>query len=151
GWRQTYLGIGVFCLLSMLPLALVYRRRPPSAQPAAGSAQSRPKARFALEAARSDPSRPLGLTPAALQVLLCIAGVACCVAMAMPQVHIVAYCGDLGFGAAAGARMLALMLACGIVSRLVSGVICDRIGGLRTLLLGSVLPGLSLMLFLPFD
>src|SRR5690606_40708874 len=78
-------------------------------------------------------------------------GVACCVAMSMPQVHIVAYCGDLGYGAAAGARMLALMLACGIVSRLVSGVICDRIGGLRTLLLGSVLQGLSLMLFLPFD
>src|SRR5690606_35182169 len=78
-------------------------------------------------------------------------GVACCVAMSRPQVHIVAYCGDLGYGAAAGARMLALMLACGIVSRLVSGVICDRIGGLRTLLLGSVLQGLSLMLFLPFD
>jgi MFS family permease len=148
GWRQTYLGIGVFCLLSMLPLALVYRRRPPSAQPAAGSAQSRPKARFALEAARSDPSRPLGLTPAALQVLLCIAGVACCVAMAMPQVHIVAYCGDLGFGAARGAEMLALMLGLGIVSRLVSGWISDHIGGLRTLLLGSVLQGVALLMFL---
>ena len=80
-----------------------------------------------------------------------MAGVACCVAMAMPQVHIVAYCGDLGYGAARGAAMLSLMLACGIVSRLVSGVICDRIGGLRTLLLGSVLQGLALLLFLPFD
>jgi MFS family permease len=71
--------------------------------------------------------------------------------MSMPQVHIVAYCGDLGYGAAAGAQMLSLMLAFGIVSRLVSGAICDRIGGLRTLLLGSLLQGLALLLFLPFD
>ncbi len=62
-----------------------------------------------------------------------------------------AYCGDLGFGAARGAQMLSLMLACGIVSRLVSGLICDRIGGLRTLLLGSALQCIALMLFLPFD
>jgi len=66
-------------------------------------------------------------------------------------VHIVAYCGDLGYGAARGAQMLSLMLACGVVSRLVSGAICDRIGGLRTLLLGSVLQGTALLLFLPFD
>src|SRR5690606_10609750 len=97
------------------------------------------------------PRELLGMSNGSLQTLLLIAGVACCVAMSMPQVHIVAYCGDLGYGAAAGARMLALMLACGIVSRLVSGVICDRIGGLRTLLLGSVPQGLSLLLFLPFD
>ena len=79
------------------------------------------------------PSRPFGLAPAAAQALLCVAGVACCVAMSMPQVHIVAYCGDLGYGAARGAQMLSLMLAFGIVSRLLSGAICDRIGGLRTL------------------
>jgi MFS family permease len=83
--------------------------------------------------------------------LLCVAATACCVAMAMPQVHIVAYCGDLGYGVARGAEMLSLMLACGIVSRLVSGAICDRIGGLRTLLLGSALQGLALLLFIPFD
>src|SRR5258706_3095379 len=71
--------------------------------------------------------------------------------MSMPQVPIVAYCGDLGYGAARGAEMLAVMLGFGIVSRLVSGVICDRIGGLRTLLLGSVLQGVALLLFLPFD
>ncbi|MDQ2736742.1 MAG: MFS transporter, partial [Pseudomonadota bacterium] len=94
---------------------------------------------------------PFGLSMNAAQSLLCIAGVACCVAMAMPQVHIVAYCGDLGFGAARGAQMLSLMLACGVVSRLVSGAICDRIGGLRTLLLGSLLQGTALLLFLPFD
>ncbi|MGB3290286.1 MAG: MFS transporter, partial [Burkholderiaceae bacterium] len=148
GWRQTYLGIGMFCLASMLPLALVYRRRPPSTPLAAVNTHSRPQARFAQEAARSNPAQPLGLTPGALQTLLCIAGVACCVAMSMPQVHIVAYCGDLGFGAARGAEMLALMLGLGIVSRLVSGWISDHIGGLRTLLLGSVLQGIALLMFL---
>jgi MFS family permease len=95
--------------------------------------------------------RPFGLSLNAAQALLCVAGVACCVAMSMPQVHIVAYCGDLGYGAARGAEMLSLMLACGIASRLISGAICDRIGGLRTLLLGSVLQGVALLLFIPFD
>jgi len=71
--------------------------------------------------------------------------------MSMPQVHIVAYCGDLGYGAARGAEMLSLMLTCGIVSRLLSGWICDRIGGVSTLLLGSALQGLALLLFLPFN
>jgi MFS family permease len=95
--------------------------------------------------------QPFGLQLGQAQVLLCIAAVACCVAMSMPQVHIVAYCSDLGYGAARGAEMLSLMLTCGIVSRLVSGWICDRIGGIRTLLLGSALQGIALLLFLPFD
>ena len=94
---------------------------------------------------------PFGLRPLAAQILLCTAGLACCVAMSMPQVHIVAYCGDLGYGVARGAEMLSVMLACGIVSRLGSGLICDRIGGLRTLLLGSALQAVALLLFLPFD
>ena len=71
--------------------------------------------------------------------------------MSMPQVHIVAYCGDLGYAAARGAEMLSVMLGFGIISRLASGWICDRIGGLRTLLLGSALQGVALLLFLPFD
>jgi MFS family permease len=96
-------------------------------------------------------SRTIDLSPTALQGLLIVAGLGCCVAMSMPQVHIVAYCGDLGYGAARGAQMLSVLLACGVVSRLVSGAICDRIGGLRTLLLGSVLQGVALLLFLPFD
>ena len=62
-----------------------------------------------------------------------------------------AYCTDLGFGAAQGAQMLSLMLACGVASRLVFGLICDRIGGIRTLLLGSALQGVALLLFLPYD
>jgi MFS family permease len=86
-----------------------------------------------------------------LQVLLCIAGLACCVAMAMPQVHIVAYCGDLGYGVARGAEMLSLMLGFGIVSRIASGFVADRIGGLATLLIGSAAQGAALLLYLTFD
>src|SRR5882672_6106473 len=138
GWRATYMGVGVFCLATMLPLAFVLAKRPPLA-----SADVFNSNEFN--------ERPLGLSPNALLGLLSVAGVACCVAMSMPQVHIVAYCGDLGFGAARGAQMLSLMLACGIVSRLASGWICDRIGGLRTLLLGSMLQGIALALFLLFD
>ncbi len=140
GWRQTHAGIGVFCLATMLPLALMLRRRPPALELGAGGAR-----------AAAWPQRPLGLSPGALQTLLIVAGLACCVAMSMPQVHIVAYCGDLGYGAARGAEMLSVMLGFGIVSRLASGWICDRIGGIRTLLLGSTLQGIALLLFLPFD
>jgi MFS family permease len=145
-WRQTYIGVGVFCLLTMLPLALVLRRRPP---PAAARATQETAAR--RMGAPVDTSRPLGMSPAMLQTLLCVAGVGCCTAMSMPQVHIVAYCSDLGFGAARGAQMLSLMLGFGIASRLISGWISDHIGGLRTLLLGSVLQGIALLMFLPFD
>jgi MFS family permease len=140
GWRPTYFGVGVACVALMLPLALFLRRRPPVHE--LGPAAAR---------ASHASARPLGFAPATLQWLLFAAGIACCVAMSMPQVHIVAYCGDLGYGPARGAEMLSLMLAFGVVSRLVSGAICDRIGGLRTLLLGSGLQGVALLLFLPFD
>jgi len=93
----------------------------------------------------------LGLSPNALMALLALAGVACCVAMSMPQVHIVAYCGDLGYGVARGAEMLSLMLGFGIVSRVASGFVADRIGGVATLLIGSVLQGVALLLYLLFD
>ena len=140
GWRQTYIGIGVFCLLTMLPLALFLRPRPPIPElPAAGA---RP--------ASAGAQGTLGLAPNTLLALLCVAGVACCVAMSMPQVHIVAYCGDLGYGPARGAQMLSLMLGFGIVSRLTFGWISDHIGGLRTLLLGSTLQCIALFMFLPF-
>jgi MFS family permease len=137
GWRTTNIGIGIFCVFAMLPLALVLRRPVPILDAAGGTGSS------ALRTPLS-----LGLSPAALQTLLIIAGTACCVAMAMPQVHIVALCSDLGYGAARGAEMLSLMLGFGIVSRLVSGAIADRVGGLRTLLLGSTLQGVALVLYL---
>ena len=160
GWRATYVGLGVLCAIAMPLLALRMRAPSPvigsdraTAAPAGLGSERAASTAAPVVAAASTPDRdrPMGFSVGVATALLCVAGVACCVAMAMPQVHIVAYCGELGFGAAAGAQMLSLMLACGIVSRLVSGVVCDRIGGLRTLLLGSVLQGIALLLFLPFD
>ncbi len=139
GWRQAYVGAGLFILAVSLPLALALRRRPPAI------------AENPVSTTPEKSERPLGLSPDTLQWLLFVAGLACCVAMSMPQVHIVAYCNDLGYGAARGAEMLSLMLGAGIVSRLASGWICDRIGGLTTLLLGSGLQGLALLFFLPSD
>jgi MFS family permease len=95
--------------------------------------------------------QPISISPAALQMLLVIAGLGCCVAMSMPQVHIVAYCMDLGYGIAHGADMLSIMMAAGVVSRLASGFVADRIGGVKTLLIGSVLQCLSLLFYIPFD
>ena len=140
GWRNTYLGMGAFSFVTMTALALQMRRRPPVGLNGVNNSGMRMVS-----------GKPFGLTPLQAQVLLCVASVACCVAMAMPQVHIVAYCGDLGYGVARGAEMLSIMLGFGIASRLISGMICDRIGGLRTLLLGSALQGVALLLFLPFD
>lgn len=140
GWRQTHIGIGVFCIATMLPLAFVLRRRAP-VEGRAGAAS----------AGEGDTRRVVGLAPNATQAVLAVAGICCCVAMAMPQVHLVAYCGDLGYGPARGAEMLALMLACGVASRLIFGGIMNRIGGLPTLLLGSTLQAFALALYLPFD
>ncbi len=140
GWRASYIGAGVFIAIAALPLTLALRRRAP-VQALAGAATN----------IRDASPQSLGLSSNSLFVLLCIAGISCCVAMSMPQVHIVAYCSDLGFAAARGAEMLSVMLASGIVSRLISGWICDRIGGLRTLLLGASLQAVALLLFLPFD
>jgi MFS family permease len=141
GWRHAFFGIAVFCASTMIPLVLTLRRRSP--------AEHGPEWVSTQEMATH--ARPLGLSPQALQNLLVIAGACCCVAMSMPQVHLVAYCGDLGYGAARGAQMLSLLLGCGIVSRLVFGWISDRIGGLRTLLIGSTMQCFALLLFLPFD
>ena len=137
GWRPTYMVIGLLCVATMLPLALLLKTRPhfdDQASPASGGA------------------RP-GLLPkpAFLYPLLVLAGLSCCVAMSMPQVHIVAYCADLGFGPARGAEMLSLMLGFGVISRLSSGFIADRIGGVGTLIIGSFLQALSLLLYIPFD
>ena len=140
GWRRTYMGMGIACGVAIVALAQLMRERPP-AQAAATSSSIH----------KRDHERPFGLPIATAMMLLMVAGLACCVAMSMPQVHIVAYCGDLGYGAARGAEMLSIMMGFGIVSRLVSGWLADHIGGLRTLLLGSALQGVALLLFLPFD
>jgi MFS family permease len=138
GWRQTHIGIGIFCLATMLPLALVLLPRPVF-----------PKT--ALAAASPGTLQAIGLAPGVAQALLAFAGLCCCVAMAMPQVHLVAYCGDLGYGPARGAGMLAVMLGFGVASRLLFGWVLNLIGGLPTLLLGSTMQALALALYLPFD
>ncbi len=139
GWRTSYAAIGVICLVTMLPLSYLLRRRPSFATD------------VSRETVKAAPSGPKSTAPFYLQGLLMFAGIACCVAMSMPQVHMIAYCGDLGYGAAAGAEMLRIMLFTGVVSRLISGVIADRIGGVGTLILGSTLQCLALIFYLPFD
>jgi MFS family permease len=147
GWRATFIGIGLFCWATMIPLSLLLHRGTNASKLL--RVQATPSTNALMNG--SDKEMPLGMPAKKLLFLLCIAGVACCVAMAMPQVHIVAYCNDLGYGTLRGAQMLSTMLAFGIASRLISGLICDRIGGLRTLMLGSVLQGTALLLFIPFD
>ena len=139
GWRMTYVAIGVVIAASVIPLALLMRRQP--------SAQVIAQAEEATRIARAD----VGISPRLLLVLLVMAGFSCCVAMSMPQVHIVAYCGDLGYGVARGAEMLSLMLFLGVVSRIGSGVVADAIGGSATLLIGSFMQGVALLLYLYFD
>jgi MFS family permease len=139
GWRTAHVYMGVVCIVAILPLTLLLRRPAPMEGHRADGAAAR------------EAQDAVGLSPVALQVLIGIAGFACCAAMAMPQVHIVAYCGDLGYGPARGAEMLSLMLAFGIPSRLACGLIADRIGGVSTLLLSSALQAVALALYLGFD
>jgi MFS family permease len=142
GWRTAYIAIGLFCAATMIPLALLLRAPAPSHKAgtvAAPTGQARTP--FALE----------GLSPKMLQRLLMAAGLFCCVAMSMPQVHIVAYCGDLGYGVARGAEMLSLMLGCGIISRVASGFVADKLGGMKTMLIGSVMQMTALWLYLWMD
>jgi len=138
GWRATYLIIAVTCIVAIIPLALLLRRSAPvEINPAGGAV--------------AQAVRQIDLSPRTLQALLIVAGVACCVAMAMPQVHIVAYCADLNYGVARGAEMLSLMLLGGTISRIASGFLADYIGGVRTLLIGSIGQMLALVLYIPFD
>lgn len=139
GWRVVYIGLAVALLVTMVPLALMLRRRL-AADNMTAEAQKSPFA-----------PRAVPWSPRALMWLLALAGLGCCVAMSMPQVHIVAFCVDLGYGPAVGAEMLALMLAGGVVSRVVSGVLADRLGGVVTLLIGASLQAVALFLYLPFD
>src|SRR5215471_9110760 len=135
GWRHTYVGIAVFCLCSMLPLLLALRRRLPREAGRHSAQVGSPRA-GALAGGGNG-----------LQLLLMLAGVACCIAMAMPQVHIVAYCTDLGYGPARGAEMLSLMFGTGIISRLSFGWIADRIGPVPALLISSSLQAASLLAY----
>ncbi len=139
GWRAAYAVLAMSTLAVVIPLAFALRRQVPDS------------AHQLAEAASSANAVSSGLSPRALSWLLGLAGVGCCVAMSMPQVHIVSYCVDLGYGPAVGAEMLALMLLGGVGSRLVSGFLADQLGGVKTLLLGSVLQCIALLLYLPSD
>ncbi len=138
GWRHTHIAIGIFCAAAMTIMLLVLR-----AQIGGAAQRSHENA--------PPPRVDLRLPINTLTALLCVASISCCVAMAMPQVHIVAYCGDLGYGVARGAEMLSLMMVCGVVSRIGSGILADRIGGIRTLLIGSAAQGFALLFYLFFD
>ena len=136
GWRATFNDLSWFTLCTMLPLSLLLTRQPPKEKIQDAAVHS------------ADDHRPLAMTPLNLQCLICAAGVGCCIAMAMPQVHIVPYVLDLGHPAARGAEMLGLMLGFGVISRVGSGWLSDRIGGLKTLLIGSGLQTVVLIAFL---
>jgi MFS family permease len=138
GWRTTHIIIGIFTAIAMT-LALGVLRM----LMGAGTRRSHIDA--------PPPGVDLRLSTNSLTAILSLASISCCVAMSMPQVHIVAYCGDLGYGVARGAEMLSLMLGFGIISRIGSGFLADQIGGIRTLLVGSIAQATALLLYLFFD
>jgi len=139
GWRDVYWILALSTVFIMIPLSFLLAKK-----------ISEETARIS-DAASSDKRQNVSISPKALTILLSIAGIGCCVAMSMPQVHIVAFCIDLGFGPAVGAEMLSLMLIGGIISRLINGFIADKLGGVYTLLIGSTLQCIALFLYLPFD
>ena len=135
GWRGTFLYFSVFAALTMVPLALLLRPRPPLA--AAGGAHG----------IRVDERQGLELSPRVVQGLLWFGGVFCCAAMAIPIVHLVSHATDLGHTLEQGARVLSVLFIAGFVSRLGFGMLADRIGPVRTLLIGSVSMAAMLLAF----
>jgi MFS family permease len=137
GWQHTMRLFAGFEVLTVVPLALLVLRNPP--EPAVASpAAAGPRTGGTV----------LGLRPNVALVLLGLAGFCCCVPMAMPQSHLVAFCGDLGIPASQGAAMLSVLLGCAFVSRQFWGWVADRIGGLRTILVGSAVQFATLTGFL---
>ncbi|MBK1658002.1 MFS transporter [Paracraurococcus ruber] len=136
GWQRTMLGFGVLAAATILPLAALLRPAP--ALPAPGSAAAGPA-----------PGAPvLGLPPNLALLLLAVASFLCCIPMAMPAAHLVAFCGDLGIGARTGALMLSLLLAMAFVARQAWGWVSDRIGGLNTVLAGNLFQAAGMAAFL---
>ena len=137
GWRQTMILFGILEVAIVVPVAGLVLRAPPDTAPL-GTAAAGPMA-----------GKPvLGLNPNVVLALLAAAGFMCCLPMAMPQAHLVAFCGDVGISPSRGALMLSLLLACAFVSRQVWGLISDRIGGLRTVLAASACQAVAMAAFL---
>jgi MFS family permease len=140
GWRQTAFWYGWFTLLTMLPLVLVLRQKPPRAQ-----AIERPADDKSLPQRRKYPDQPPALSPQRMQMTLSIASVGCCVAMSLPLAHVVSYVSDIGYEPARGAEILALMLACAAASSFFGvGYLGERFGGLRAIFLFSSMQALFL-------
>ena len=137
-WRTTHFWISIFCLLSMIPI-LGFLKNYKNIQ----------NEEVNIMSSKDEPS--IKLSNNQLQIILMFAGVCCCVAMSMPQVHMVALCVDNGFGLQVGTEILAVMLYSGMISRIVFGFLSDKIGPLPTILLGSFLQMVSLVFFLPFN
>ena len=126
GWRQAMLWYALAEIVVVVPLAVIYFREPPEViRPAASAGTG------------SSQTRVLGWAPNGVFAMLCSAAVLCCIPMAMPQGHLVAFCSDLGISRSVGALMLSVLLGTAFLSRQVWGVISDRIGGLTTVLIGS--------------
>ena len=136
GWRESFIDLALLTLILMALLSLLLYPKPTT--------------NVQLTTAGSNNSNLTNsaISAGSLQSLICLAGFGCCVAMAMPQIHIVPYVMDLGHPAMRGAEMLGLMLGFGIISRIGSGWLSDRIGGVATLLLGSTLQLAVLIAFL---
>lgn len=138
GWREAYLGYAGVVLVGVLPLAALFLR------PAPGTVAAGIK-RVAAVTSRS---RVLGLRPNTVQAIICAAGFCCCVPMAIPQAHLVAFCGDIGLGAATGATMLSVLLGCAFFARQFWGWFADRHGGLMTVFTGSACQAVAIAAFL---
>ncbi len=139
GWRSVYLHLSLLTIVGIIPLAFLLKTKNVLTTNLSESLNA------------ESIKYKLSLSTKRLTYLLGLAGICCCVAMSMPQVHIVSYCAELGFGMSVGGQILSLMLAGGVISRLVFGFLADKLGGMRTLIIGSVLQGLALFFYLPFD
>jgi MFS family permease len=137
GWRQAMLWYALAEIVLIVPFAAIYFRGPPEViHPAAASGASSGKVRV------------FGWPPNAVFAAMCAASVLCCIPMAMPQGHLVAFCSDLGISRSMSALMLSVLLGTAFLSRQVWGAISDRIGGLATVLIGSTWQAVSMTGFL---
>ncbi|MCY4284280.1 MAG: MFS transporter [Thiotrichales bacterium] len=137
GWRGTFLYFAGFGVATMVPAALLLRPRPPIAapdRPAAGTSSG-------------DERRVLDLPPHVAQIMLWIAVIGCCTAMSVPIVHLVSHVTDQGYTLQQGARALSVLFVAAFLSRLGFGVLADRIGPVRTLLIGSASMAAMLLAF----
>jgi MFS family permease len=137
GWRQTMLCYAVAEIVVIVPLAAIYFRHPPEL--------FHPAAAFGVDGRQT---RLFGLPRNLVFAMMCGAGILCCLPMAMPQGHLVAFCTDLGFSRSIGALMLSVLLGTAFLSRQIWGVISDRIGGLATVMIGSAWQAASMAAFL---